>query len=223
MRATCPPQLIFPEWHSVKGTNFELSSVFSSRSGMYFSYLFFSKGAVSCQQRNIAFQRSCLQEMLRSRGTFNGWKRAINKIYRQKKKRNETMMKHTTCRRASRHPGGDELISIYTELVMCKTKVRALHRVRKVWIKIRNFRLCWPSRDILNIYHAHFSLLRLLSRSNVCFSNFLALFMERDWWPPLKAEERTRRNLPQYHFVHHKSHMTRPGLELGPPLWKAAK
>jgi hypothetical protein len=25
-------------------------------------------------------------------------------------------------------------------------------------------------------------------------------------------------NLPQRHFVHHKSHMTRPGFEPGPPL-----
>jgi hypothetical protein len=29
-------------------------------------------------------------------------------------------------------------------------------------------------------------------------------------------------NLPQRHFVHHKSHMTRPGLESGPPLWEAS-
>jgi hypothetical protein len=29
-------------------------------------------------------------------------------------------------------------------------------------------------------------------------------------------------NLPQRHFVHHKSHMTRPGLELGPPRWEAS-
>jgi hypothetical protein len=28
-------------------------------------------------------------------------------------------------------------------------------------------------------------------------------------------------NLAQRHFVHHKSHMTRPGLEPGPPRWEA--
>jgi hypothetical protein len=28
-------------------------------------------------------------------------------------------------------------------------------------------------------------------------------------------------NLPQRHFVHHKSHMTRPGLDPGPPWWEA--
>jgi hypothetical protein len=29
-------------------------------------------------------------------------------------------------------------------------------------------------------------------------------------------------NLPQHHFVHHKSHMTRPELEPGPPRWEAS-
>jgi hypothetical protein len=28
-------------------------------------------------------------------------------------------------------------------------------------------------------------------------------------------------NLPQRHFVHHKSHMTRPGFESGPPRLEA--
>jgi hypothetical protein len=28
-------------------------------------------------------------------------------------------------------------------------------------------------------------------------------------------------NLPQRHFVDHKSHMTRPGFDPGPPLWEA--
>jgi hypothetical protein len=29
-------------------------------------------------------------------------------------------------------------------------------------------------------------------------------------------------NLPQRHFVHHKSHMTGSGLEPGPPRWEAS-
>jgi hypothetical protein len=29
-------------------------------------------------------------------------------------------------------------------------------------------------------------------------------------------------NLTQRHFVHHKSHMTRLGLEPGPPRWEAS-
>jgi hypothetical protein len=29
-------------------------------------------------------------------------------------------------------------------------------------------------------------------------------------------------NLPKRHFVHHKFHMTRPGLETGPPRWEAS-
>jgi hypothetical protein len=28
-------------------------------------------------------------------------------------------------------------------------------------------------------------------------------------------------NLPQRHFVHHKSHLTRPGIEPGQPRWEA--
>jgi hypothetical protein len=28
--------------------------------------------------------------------------------------------------------------------------------------------------------------------------------------------------LPSRHFVHNKSHITRPGLDPGPPLWEAS-
>jgi hypothetical protein len=29
-------------------------------------------------------------------------------------------------------------------------------------------------------------------------------------------------NLPQRHFIHHKTHITRPGLEPGPSRWEAS-
>jgi hypothetical protein len=29
-------------------------------------------------------------------------------------------------------------------------------------------------------------------------------------------------NLPQHHFAHHKSNMTRAGLKPGPPQWEAS-
>jgi hypothetical protein len=29
-------------------------------------------------------------------------------------------------------------------------------------------------------------------------------------------------SLPRRHFVHHKSHLTRPGIEPGPPRWEAS-
>jgi hypothetical protein len=36
-----------------------------------------------------------------------------------------------------------------------------------------------------------------------------------------RSTRRKKKPCPQRHFVHHKSHMTRPGFEPGPPRWEA--
>jgi hypothetical protein len=41
-------------------------------------------------------------------------------------------------------------------------------------------------------------------------------------WSLAGETEVPRGNLPQRHFVHHKSNLTRPGLEPGPPRWEAS-
>jgi hypothetical protein len=38
----------------------------------------------------------------------------------------------------------------------------------------------------------------------------------------LAEETEVLGDLPQRYFVHHKSHITRPGFESGPPRWEAS-
>jgi hypothetical protein len=41
-------------------------------------------------------------------------------------------------------------------------------------------------------------------------------------WELAGETEVLAENLPQWHLVHDKSYMTRPGLESGPPRWEAS-
>jgi hypothetical protein len=41
-------------------------------------------------------------------------------------------------------------------------------------------------------------------------------------WELVGETEVLGENLPHFYFVHHKSHMTWPGIEPGPPRWEAS-
>jgi hypothetical protein len=43
------------------------------------------------------------------------------------------------------------------------------------------------------------------------------------WCTDIKMgkQKYSERNLPQYHFTHHKFHVALPGIDPGPPRWKA--
>jgi hypothetical protein len=46
--------------------------------------------------------------------------------------------------------------------------------------------------------------------------------MEHRWYGIDRGKPKySQKNLSQYHFVHHKSNVDWPGIELGPPWWDA--
>jgi hypothetical protein len=50
----------------------------------------------------------------------------------------------------------------------------------------------------------------------------MVIMEQLEEWRVAGETEVLGENVPQRHFVQHKSHMTRPGLEPGPPLWEAS-
>jgi hypothetical protein len=59
-----------------------------------------------------------------------------------------------------------------------------------------------------------------MERKMIIFFSFYQV-MEQRWNEIDRGKPKyAGKNLPQCHFVQHKSHMDRPGIEPGPPRWE---
>jgi hypothetical protein len=84
-----------------------------------------------------------------------------------------------------------------------------------------NFTL--PLFSLFTLSGVRLSPLRTVATTGLLYQPQMTEIVEQlvEWRLAGKTEE-LGENLPQRHFVYHKSHMTGPGLEPGPPRWDAS-